>query len=60
MHVAFAISASDLASWEERLGAKGIPVESKVHWKRGGYSLYFRDPDQNMLELITPGLWSSY
>lgn len=60
MHVAFAISPSDLASWEERLDAKGIPVESKVHWKRGGYSLYFRDPDQNLLELITPGLWSSY
>ena len=60
MHVAFAISASDLTMWEERLGAKGIPVESKVYWRRGGYSLYFRDPDQNLVELITPGLWSNY
>jgi len=31
-----------------------------VDWPRGGRSLYFRDPDQHLLELITPGCWSIY
>jgi catechol 2,3-dioxygenase-like lactoylglutathione lyase family enzyme len=29
-------------------------------WPRGGESVYFRDPDDNLLELATPGLWSIY
>lgn len=60
LHVAFSIAASDLEMWEQRLTSKGISFDSKVHWKRGGYSLYFRDPDEHLLELITPGLWSFY
>jgi len=26
----------------------------------GGRSIYFRDPDEHLLELITPGCWSVY
>ncbi|MDQ3753396.1 MAG: glyoxalase, partial [Acidobacteriota bacterium] len=29
-------------------------------WNRGGTSLYFRDPDNHLLELATPGLWAIY
>lgn len=60
LHVAFAIAESDLELWEQRLASRNIPVDSKVHWKRGGWSLYFRDPDEHLLEVITPGLWSFY
>ena len=60
MHVAFAISTEQLSDWERRLAGKSVPIEGKVHWKRGGCSLYFRDPDQHLIELITPGLWSVY
>lgn len=60
LHVAFSIAASELEFWEQRLTSRNIPIDSKVHWQRGGYSLYFRDPDEHLLELITPGLWSFY
>jgi catechol 2,3-dioxygenase-like lactoylglutathione lyase family enzyme len=59
-HLAFAIDAGDLAAWETRLGHLGIAVESRVRWERGGQSLYFRDPDDRLVELATPGLWQSY
>lgn len=60
LHLAFAISAAELASWESWLGEKGIAVEEKRAWELGGWSLYFRDPDRHLLELATPGVWSVY
>jgi catechol 2,3-dioxygenase-like lactoylglutathione lyase family enzyme len=59
-HLAFPIAASEWEAWEKRLAEKGIAVESKVNWDRGGQSLYFRDPDGNLLELATPGVWTIY
>lgn len=59
-HVAFPIATDELPAWEKQLTDRGIVVESKVKWERGGQSLYFRDPDGNLLELATPGLWSIY
>jgi catechol 2,3-dioxygenase-like lactoylglutathione lyase family enzyme len=60
VHIAFAIDRSDLAPWESRLGALGIPIESRVTWDAGGISVYFRDPDGRSVELATPGLWPTY
>jgi catechol 2,3-dioxygenase-like lactoylglutathione lyase family enzyme len=60
LHVGFAISASELAAWEGRLQERGIPIESRTTWSRGGTSVYFRDPDGHLLELATPGLWETY
>lgn len=60
LHVAFAIPASDLANWEAWLGKKGIVIEEKRAWDRGGQSIYFRDPDRHLLEIATPGVWSIY
>ena len=59
-HVAFAIAAADWDGWLRRLEERGIEVERIVRWPRGGQSLYFRDPEQNLVELATPGLWAVY
>jgi catechol 2,3-dioxygenase-like lactoylglutathione lyase family enzyme len=59
-HLAFSIPASDLEPWEEWLRAKEVSVESKVTCDGGGQSLYFRDPDHHLVELITPGCWAIY
>ena len=60
LHIAFAIAAADLGNWEAWLGENGIAVEEKRLWERGGRSLYFRDPDRHLLEVATPGVWSTY
>ncbi len=60
LHIAFAIAAEELAAWEDRLDRLGIAVEGRMQWDRGSKSLYFRDPDGHMLELVTPGLWRIY
>jgi len=60
LHVAFAIGADELARWERHLAARGVAIEDRTDWTRGGRSLYFRDPDGHLLELATPGLWTIY
>src|SRR3954452_19345785 len=57
---AFSIPAAALAGWESRLARRGIAIESRVAWERGGQSIYFRDPDRNLVELVTPGCWRIY
>jgi len=60
LHIALAVPAEDLAAWEDRLAEKGVPIEGRTDWPRGGRSIYFRDPDGHLLELATPGLWPTY
>ena len=56
-HIAFSVSKDDLPAWQARLADQGIAVESQFTWPLGGTSIYFRDPDGHLLELITPGVW---
>jgi catechol 2,3-dioxygenase-like lactoylglutathione lyase family enzyme len=60
IHFAFSLEHGELDIWERFLTAKGVAVESRVNWSRGGTSLYFRDPDGHLVELATPGVWSIY
>ena len=59
-HFAFSLDRRDLSHWERRLEERGVAIESRVQWERGGTSLYFRDPDGHLVELATPGVWSVY
>lgn len=59
-HFAFAVGPDDVPAWEAWLGRHEVAVESRVAWPRGGTSLYFRDPDGHLLEVLTPGVWETY
>lgn len=59
-HLALAIGRDDLDPWERRLANEQVEIESRVQWRRGGKSIYFRDPDGHLIELATPGLWPIY
>ena len=59
-YFAFAVSKDNVHAWRERLAQRRIQVESEVQWERGGHSIYFRDPDDNLLELASPGVWPNY
>lgn len=60
LHLGFSIDRSELPDWERRLAQHGVPLESRVEWPAGGISLYLRDPDGHLVELLTPGVWEIY
>ena len=60
LHVAFSIAADELPVWEKRFAEQGVAIEGRTAWPRGGHSIYFRDPDSHLLELVTPGVWAIY
>jgi catechol 2,3-dioxygenase-like lactoylglutathione lyase family enzyme len=60
LHLAFAIAAADLAAWDARLAAANIAIVERKAWDLGGQSFYFRDPDNHLIELATPGVWTNY
>jgi catechol 2,3-dioxygenase-like lactoylglutathione lyase family enzyme len=59
-HFAFAIAADEVSAWREHLRREAVPIESEVTWPRDALSLYFRDPDGHLGELLTPGFWKNY
>jgi len=56
-HVAFAMVEAEIDRWRQHLRQHGIEIEAEITWPSGGYSLYFRDPAGNSLELATPRTW---
>ena len=60
LHIAFGIATADYARWRKWLRARGVAIESETKWERGGRSIYFRDPDSHLVELVTPGIWPNY
>lgn len=59
-HFAFGVPREAFEDWKTYLEALNIEIESVVDWPQGGHSLYFRDPDRLLVELITPGVWKNY
>ncbi|MGD2077552.1 MAG: VOC family protein [Chloroflexota bacterium] len=63
-HVALAMPTSEINAWREHLQDQGVAIEHEQSWSYGSHSLYFRDPDDNSLELITddhyPANWREH
>jgi len=57
LHVAFGVETEQFHAWEVRLSEQGIRVEGRMNWPHGGRSLFFRDPDGHLLELLEEGSW---
>ncbi len=58
-HVAFDVRREEFSDWRDQLTASGVEVEREVEWgDGGGYSIYFRDPAGNSLELTCPETWN--
>ncbi|KWT06942.1 MULTISPECIES: VOC family protein [Pseudomonas syringae group] len=60
IHVCFAIDADQMQPWVDRLALAEVAIEGRTEWPKGGSSIYFRDPDENLVELLTPGCWAIY
>lgn len=60
LHVGLGVPAEHMAAWEARLATHGVAIEGRTEWPRGGRSIYFRDPDGHLVELLTPGVWTVY
>lgn len=60
LHIALAIAAADYDAWCGQLRAQQVVLESETRWERGGRSVFFRDPDNHLVELVTPGIWPNY
>jgi catechol 2,3-dioxygenase-like lactoylglutathione lyase family enzyme len=58
-HLCFSIERDALDAWQEHLAALSIEIESRLDWRKGGSSLYFRDPDGHSIEVGTAGLWQN-
>ncbi len=56
-HIAFHVYAHELEAWRNHLLACAVAIEKEIVWPEGGYSIYFRDPDGNSLELATREVW---
>jgi catechol 2,3-dioxygenase-like lactoylglutathione lyase family enzyme len=59
-HLGFGVPSVSLPAWTKRLEQQGIAIESSLTWPEAGTSIYFRDPDGHLLELLTPGVWPNY
>ncbi|MCC2099274.1 MAG: VOC family protein [Hyphomicrobiales bacterium] len=59
-HFCFRITEDQYEPWKGHLSRCDVAIISEVHWPAGGRSFYFNDPEGNVLEMATPGLWANY
>jgi catechol 2,3-dioxygenase-like lactoylglutathione lyase family enzyme len=56
-HVAFLVEPEELDAWRRHLTERGVPIEMEHSFRNNPPSIYFRDPDENLLELAVFEVW---
>lgn len=56
-HVAFRVEPQELPAWREHLARHGVTIESERRFGDNPPSIYFRDPDGNVLEFAVKTIW---
>lgn len=56
-HVAFMVGADEMDDWRKRLREHGVAIERELAFGENPPSLYFRDPDDNSIELAVAAIW---
>lgn len=57
-HFAFEVPATSYQRVKEEIKTKGIEIIESVIWRRGVESFYFKDPEDNILEVVPDvGIW---
>lgn len=57
IHFAFEVEKEEYFTIMQQIKEKEIIILHEHSWKNGLRSFYFRDPDQNMLEIAQEGIW---
>jgi catechol 2,3-dioxygenase-like lactoylglutathione lyase family enzyme len=57
IHFAFQINKDDFQLAKQNILNKDIQAEKEITWPNGGQSIYFRDPADNLVEIITDDAW---
>ncbi|KAK4940836.1 hypothetical protein LTR10_019108 [Elasticomyces elasticus] len=53
-------STEDVQAYEDWFHQQDVKVTGKVQWPKGGNSVYFADPDGNVGEIASRGIWEHY
>lgn len=63
-HVCLLSRPGDYEPWKQHLGDHGVTILQEAAWPPGatgsnvrGYSIYFRDPSGNLLEIASTDFW---
>jgi catechol 2,3-dioxygenase-like lactoylglutathione lyase family enzyme len=53
-------TVEDAKKWEQYLIEQQVPITGEMNWEKGGYSVYFTDPDGHVGEVASRGLWPNW
>ena len=56
-HIAFEVPHKDYDSAKNDMISSGIHITHEETWKNGLKSFYFNDPENNVLEILSDGMW---